>query len=480
MEAHTPTAELASSYENPSTSIPPSIDEYHPLQSIQYLIQGGTPTDHGVPEQQRPGAESSMPAHSRIQSLSEIQFEEGLTIQQYAAQLMHLLHHSANGADSLARAPLIEYLKQQADEQPSNGNPHDTIVWQLTDDAAVGQAMQECIQQPGFGQETDAVCSWFYDWYRSDDPLLQRFVARFAPDIARRFMFHCLSTSETDPVPGLEACLVAIFEVKSSSPDVFRLPDLSQPSVHHDPVPFHTGKAGSSQGLVRQQSSLTPVSPTYSILPAGVAALFGSSAKLGHAKVLSGVRSWQRNAVAGAALQCFCSWMVTFSDAVITRFAGLALSLAAAGCPWLQAEAQHVLQEQLQLGSQAQTLHSPRPSATPRLQLSADVVDPLCHGLGHAIFRLALKMQQRPQSPTLSHTDLGAGTDSSAAQQSSMSSFNVEQSLGTVAEAVAGLHVRTTYDLTAEGVLLTQSLLAQLHQLYHPVQALPSASRPLL
>lgn len=66
--------------------------------------------------------------------------------------------------------------------------------------------------------------------------------------------------------------------------------------------------------------------------------------QLGHAQVLSGVRSWQRNAVAGAALQCFCSWMVTFSDAVITRFAGLALSLAAAGCPWLQAEAQHVLQ----------------------------------------------------------------------------------------------------------------------------------------
>ena len=36
--------------------------------------------------------------------------------------------------------------------------------------------------------------------------------------------------------------------------------------------------------------------------------------------------------------------MVTFGDDVITRFAGLALSLAAAGCPWLQAEAQRVLQ----------------------------------------------------------------------------------------------------------------------------------------
>ena len=69
--------------------------------------------------------------------------------------------------------------------------------------------------------------------------------------------------------------------------------------------------------------------------------------QLGHAKVLSGVRSWQRNAVAGAALQCFCSWMVTFTDAAISQFTSLALSLAAAGCPWLHIETQHVLQVDL-------------------------------------------------------------------------------------------------------------------------------------
>ena len=66
--------------------------------------------------------------------------------------------------------------------------------------------------------------------------------------------------------------------------------------------------------------------------------------QLGQAKVLSGIRSWQRDAVAGAALRSFCSWMVTYTDAAITAFAHLALSLAAAGCPWIQAEAQHVLQ----------------------------------------------------------------------------------------------------------------------------------------
>lgn len=72
------------------------------------------------------------------------------------------------------------------------------------DHLTVEQAMQQCIQRPGFGQETDAICGWFYDWYRSDAPLLQRFVSRYAADIAKRYLFHCLSTSETDPVPGLE------------------------------------------------------------------------------------------------------------------------------------------------------------------------------------------------------------------------------------------------------------------------------------
>ena len=66
--------------------------------------------------------------------------------------------------------------------------------------------------------------------------------------------------------------------------------------------------------------------------------------QLGQAKALSGIRSWQHDAVAGAALRSFCSWMVTYTDAAITAFAHLALSLAAAGCPWIQAEAQHVLQ----------------------------------------------------------------------------------------------------------------------------------------
>ena len=39
------------------------------------------------------------------------------------------------------------------------------------------------------------------------------------------------------------------------------------------------------------------------------------------------------------------------------------------------------------------------------------------------------------------------------------------------AEAVVSLHARTAYDLSPIGVLLTQSLLPQLQQLYYPVQS---------
>ena len=56
------------------------------------------------------------------------------------------------------------------------------------------------------------------------------------------------------------------------------------------------------------------------------------------------------------------------------------------------------MQEELQLGQQAQTTHTPQPSQTYRVQLSPEVLDPLCHGLGHAIYRLALAMQRAPQT----------------------------------------------------------------------------------
>ena len=85
-------------------------------------------------------------------------------------------------------------------------------------------------------------------------------------------------------------------------------------------------------------------------------------------------------------------------------------------------------QEQLQLGPQAQTLHSPQPTSTYRVKLTPDVLDPVCHGLGHAIFRLALAMQST--QPVVLHS---AGTQESSMQQQAAPSPWLETRLGTVA-----------------------------------------------
>ena len=51
------------------------------------------------------------------------------------------------------------------------------------------------------------------------------------------------------------------------------------------------------------------------------------------------------------------------------------------------------MQEELKLGTQAITRHTQLPSQTYCLQLPPEILDPLCHGLGHAIYRLAFSMQ---------------------------------------------------------------------------------------
>ena len=60
-----------------------------------------------------------------------------------------------------------------------------------------------------------------------------------------------------------------------------------------------------------------------------------------------------------------------------------------------------MVQEELRLGEQALTTHTQPPSQTYRVQLSPGILDPLCHGLGHAIYRLAFSMQQSLQPPAV-------------------------------------------------------------------------------
>ena len=58
---------------------------------------------------------------------------------------------------------------------------------------------------------------------------------------------------------------------------------------------------------------------------------------------IRGVRAWQRDGMAAAALTAFACWAPTFPDALLLGFARLAALLALAGCADLASQAAHTL-----------------------------------------------------------------------------------------------------------------------------------------
>ncbi len=63
-------------------------------------------------------------------------------------------------------------------------------------------ALRHYFAAPGFGSEADPVCQWLYDWYRADAaPLLQRFVARFAPELATGFLLQQVPSYSSPLIP---------------------------------------------------------------------------------------------------------------------------------------------------------------------------------------------------------------------------------------------------------------------------------------
>lgn len=80
---------------------------------------------------------SKLPLLRQAQSASNTFLEEGQNTALCVSQLVQLLQQSSNSTESLARLPLIEYLKQQADRLSSSADPCTTAIWQLTGTAIV-------------------------------------------------------------------------------------------------------------------------------------------------------------------------------------------------------------------------------------------------------------------------------------------------------------------------------------------------------
>ena len=71
-------------------------------------------------------------------------------------------------------------------------------------------------------------------------------------------------------------------------------------------------------------------------------------------------------------------------------------AILTSGCD-AQEQVQHV---------HSQTTHSPNIGPSHRLKLSAELLDPLCHGLGHAVYRLAMATSQHTGTQSAGRKDL--------------------------------------------------------------------------
>eukprot|EP00891_Asterochloris_glomerata_P008070 jgi/Astpho2/8070/fgenesh1_pg.00120_%23_49_t len=415
-------------------------------------------------------AASTPTVPSPSKSTSSISLAEALTPEQSAeglAQLLQQLAHAA-ASDSLLREPLVEALQHHADRLQGQAAPASPL-WQLAGAPAVQLQMESQVHQPSFGREGDPVCAWLFEWYRTDTAarLLQRYVAWCAPQLAARYLLHphLVGQAQGQGMPGLEACLVAIHEVEAATRDTFLAADLSQPSVYHQ---LAAGAAPTlpqdTQPLAREGSTFQRSARTQSITPSGVAALFAASETA--PRRLHGVRAWQRSAVAASALHSWCTWMTTFSDACLEQFAQTAFRLAVHGCPWAQAEAATVLREELKCQHPFPQGDSAQPSASTagaapqvRVQLSQELLEPLCQGLGHGLYRLRMYSHQSGtlvpaiSMPLVGSPKVVGGTAKRDAAQPLRKA---------IIGAILVLHVRMLQQLSPEGLLLTQALVAQL------------------
>lgn len=66
MASQVSTAEADLAYEVDGVAIPPSLDDYQPLQSVQYLIHGGAQNTSVQAIPKPPSAGPTLPVHARV------------------------------------------------------------------------------------------------------------------------------------------------------------------------------------------------------------------------------------------------------------------------------------------------------------------------------------------------------------------------------------------------------------------------------
>lgn len=280
-------------------------------------------------------------------------------------------------------------------------------------DEELSAKLRRHIKSELFGQDSDPVCQWFFEWYQSGVDAQRQFVAHFLPEIACLFL---LRPPRAPALPGLNALMVVIFEDENARKVAVAVPELHDSSVYHTPC---------------EPSTYTPPAeqppPCY---PPGVAALVaGSSPSALMPKRIEGsIQQWQVPEVAAAAFAVHLKWGSAMDTPALASCCRAVYTIAAHACAWASAQAGSKGEgPPMEVTVEADNWDG---IADVRVPINGTLLLTLCLVLGHCHYR-----------------HVGGTTDGST-------------DLSAMARTAARvLHARTCSDLDSKDGILTASLL---------------------
>ncbi|KAL4341377.1 hypothetical protein GQ457_08G001620 [Hibiscus cannabinus] len=106
----------------------------------------------------------------------------------------------------------------------------------LLHDPTISAEISSLLRHPDSGSGDNNLCRWLYDTFHSPDPDLKLVVLRYVPIIAGVYLTRIALRKS---LAGFEAILLALYAhettARDGQPVSVNVPDLSHPSIYHDP-----------------------------------------------------------------------------------------------------------------------------------------------------------------------------------------------------------------------------------------------------
>ncbi|XVF47087.1 hypothetical protein PTKIN_Ptkin03bG0081000 [Pterospermum kingtungense] len=121
---------------------------------------------------------------------------------------------------------------------PSSLSSSPNPSFSLLHDPTISSQISSLLRHPDSGSGDHNLCRWLYETFHSTDPELKLVVHRFIPIIAGVYLFRI---AQRKSLAGFEAILLALYAhettARGGQPITVHVPDLSHPSIYHEPKP---------------------------------------------------------------------------------------------------------------------------------------------------------------------------------------------------------------------------------------------------